>query len=138
MAENETNGVSGWTGWITFAVIILVMEGIFHFMAGFVALFQEDVYKVAAGNVWVFDYSAWGWIHIIGGALALLAAGSLMKGNMFGRIFAVLVAVLSATANMAFVPVYPIWSLTMVAVCFLIIWAVIVHGKDVKALATEV
>lgn len=123
---------SGWMGWIGFAAIMLALVGIFHMIAGFVALFQEDVYTVTDNAVWVFDYSQWGWIHIIGGLLAFLAAGSLLQGNMYGRVIAVLVAMASVVANMAFVPIYPIWSLLMVTVGILVIWAVMVHGGELQ------
>lgn len=124
--------MSGWTGWVGFAAIMLALIGIFHVIAGFVALFQEDLYLIAPSSVWMFDYSQWGWIHIFAGLLAFLAAGSLAQGNMYGRIVAVLVAMGSVVANMLFVPVYPIWSLMMVTIGVLVIWAVIVHGKELK------
>ena len=128
----QTKADSGWTGWVVFASIMLAIMGIFHMIAGFVALFQEDVYAITPNYVWVFDYSQWGWIHIFGGLLAFIAAGSLLKGNMFGRVVAVLVTMASVIANMAFVPIYPIWSIMMVVLGILVIWAVVVHGKDLK------
>lgn len=131
MAKQSNN--DGWMGWIGFAAIMLALVGIFHMITGFVALFQQDVYTVTANNVWVFDYSQWGWIHIIGGLLAFVAAGSLAQGHMYGRIVAVLVAMASVVANMAFIPVYPIWSLLMVFIGVMVIWAVVVHGKELKA-----
>ncbi|USN95566.1 MAG: hypothetical protein H6793_00135 [Candidatus Nomurabacteria bacterium] len=123
---------SGWTGWIGFASIVLAIVGVFHIIAGFVALFQNDVYAVTNNAVWMFDYSQWGWIHTIGGVLAFLAAGSLAQGHMYGRIVAVLVATGSVIANMLFVPVYPIWSIMMVTIGVLVIWAVTVHGKEMR------
>lgn len=131
MAE-KGNTNDGWMGWIGFAVMMLALVGIFHMIAGLVALFQEDVYTVTANAVWVFDYSQWGWIHIVGGLLAFLAAGSLAQGHMYGRFVAVLVAMASVVANMAFVPVYPIWSLMMATLGVFVIWAVMVHGGELK------
>lgn len=131
MAKQD-NTSSGWVGWIGFAAIMLAIVGVFHMIAGFVALFQKDVYTVTGNGVWVFDYSQWGWIHIIGGLLAFLAAGSLARGGMFGRVIAVIVATASIVANMAFVPIYPIWSLMMATIGVLVIWAVTVHGGELK------
>ncbi len=111
-----------------------MLAGVFHIIAGFVALFQEDVYVAAPNALWVFDYSQWGWIHILGGFLALVASGSLMQGKGFGRTIAILVAMASAIANMAFVPVYPVWSLMIIVIDVLVIWAVAVHGGEMKEL----
>src|SRR5690606_22220403 len=123
---------SGWTGWIGFAAILLGLAGVFHIIAGSVALFQQDVYTITPNAVWLFDYSQWGWVHIIAGVLALLAASSLAQGHMYGRIVAVWFAVGSVIANMAFVPVAPVWSLLMITLGVLVIWAVTVHGKELK------
>jgi hypothetical protein len=128
----QNNTDTGWMGWIGFAALMLALVGIFHMIAGFVALFQEDIYGVTANAVYVFDYSQWGWIHIFGGLLAFLAAGSLAQGYMYGRIVAVLVAMASVVVNMAFVPIYPIWSIMMVIVGMLVIWAVVIHGKELR------
>lgn len=136
MAKSQ-NGleVTGWVGWVGFASFMLVLTGFFSLVAGFVALFKDTVYiHGATGTVWVLDYTQWGWIHVALGLLALLAAASLAKGNMYGRIFAVLLALVSAVANMAFVPEYPVWSILVIAVDVLVIYAVTVHGKEVKNL----
>lgn len=131
MAKN--NEVSGWVGWIGFASFMLLLGGVFALLAGFVALFKETVvYHAPSSTAWVLTYHQWGWTHIILGILAILAAGSLMAGNMYGRIFAVLIALLSAFANMAFVPVYPVWSIMIIVVDILVIYAVTVHGGELK------
>jgi len=130
----QNNSATGWVGWIGFASLMMMLAGIFHIIAGFVALFQEDVFVASPNALWVFDYSQWGWIHILGGLLALLAAGSLMQGKLFGRTMVILVAMFSAIANMAFVPVYPVWSLMIVTIDLLVIWAVSVHGGEMKDL----
>ena len=128
----KQSNASGWMGWIGFAAMMLALIGIFHMIAGFAALFKDDLYAVTAHGTWLFDYSQWGWIHILGGLLAFIGATSLAQGNMYGRVVAVLVAMASIVANMAFVPVYPVWSLMMVTVGVLVIWAVMVHGGELK------
>lgn len=132
MATKKNQEVSGWVGWVAFASVMLYVSGLFHMIAGFVALFKNEVYVVSPNNVWALDYTQWGWIHILGGALAIWAAGSLMSGKAFGRTAAVVVAILSASANMLFVPIYPIWSLIIITVDVLVIYAVVVHGGELK------
>ena len=128
---------TGWVGWVGFGAAMLGLVGIFHMLAGFVALFQEDVFFLTNQAVWIFDSSQWGWIHLGGGLLALLAAGSLLRGNMFGRVLAVIVAGLSAVANMAFMPIYPIWSLVILTIDVLVIYAVIAHGRELQDMEEE-
>ncbi len=133
MKDNNSE-VSGWVGWVGFAGIMLYLAGFFHLIEGFVALFKDTVYVVGEKNLWAFDYTQWGWFHIIGGIILILAAGSLVSGKGFGRTVAVLAALGSASLNMLFVPVYPIWSIISISICVLVIYAVIVHGGDVKKL----
>lgn len=127
--------VTGWVGWIAFASLLLYISGFFSIFTGFIALFKHTVfYHAASDTFYVLNYSQWGWVHIGVGLLALIAAASLAKGNYFGRTVAVVLAVISLLANMAFVPIYPLWSIIIMIVDVLVIYAVTVHGKEVKKL----
>jgi hypothetical protein len=133
MAQNKTNEVTGWVGWVAFAGFMMLFLGIMHLVVGFAALFKEDVLLVTDGSVWLFDYSVWGWLHMLGAALVVWAGSSLLAGKMYGRIMAAFLALGSAAINAAFIPVYPIWSILMIVLNVFIIWAVIVHGDEMKA-----
>lgn len=130
---NEAQKSGGWAGWIYFAGLMMLMVGLFQAVAGFVALFKEDVYLVGGGQVAFFDYSEWGWIHLTWGIIVALSSFSLMAGQMWGRILAVFLAIMSAMANFAFLPAYPIWSTIIITIDILIIYAITVHGKELKA-----
>lgn len=123
---------TGWVGWIFFAGMLLLVVGLFQSIAGFVALFQEDMYLVTASNLLVFDYSQWGWIHILWGIILILSSFSLMAGQLWGRIFGVFLASVSALANFAFMPAYPVWSMIIIAMDILIIYAITVHGGETR------
>lgn len=129
-----TTRQTGWVGWIAFAAAMLVMLGFFHIIQGLVALFRNEEVFVAGSSRLVVsvDYTGWGWTHIIGGAIAILIGACLMAGQMWARIVAVLVALASAMVNIAFLPAYPIWSALMIGVDILVIWAVTVHGSEMK------
>lgn len=131
MSKNNEGG-SGWLGWVGFASIMLLLMGAFSALAGFVALFKDTVVYGASGAVWVLSYTQWGWVHIIAGLLAILAATSLASGHMYGRVIAILVALLSAIVNMAFIPVYPFWSIMVIAIDVMVIYAVSVHAGELK------
>jgi hypothetical protein len=138
--ENSRSGTApdrryqtGWVGWVVFAGFMLVLLGSFHIIQGLVAVFRDEVFLVGPkGLVVNVDYTAWGWTHIIGGALAILVGACLLAGQMWARVVAVIVAMLSAIANIIFLPAYPVWSTIMVAIDVLVIWAVTVHGSEIK------
>ena len=124
---------SGWVGWITFAAVMMIMLGCFHAIQGLVALFDDQKFLVVNDELIVtVDYTAWGWVHLIGGIIVALAGISLFAGRTWARVVAVIAAMLSAIVNIAFLSAYPIWSATMIALDILIIWAVTVHGGEMK------
>ena len=57
----------------------------------------------------------WGWITLIIAILQLAAAAGILAGNQLARWFAVAVLALNATDMMFFVPAYPFWALTIIA-----------------------
>lgn len=130
--DSHKSKPTGWVGWIFFAGMLMLVVGLFQTIAGFVALFQEEMYLVTSNNLLVFDYSQWGWVHLLWGLILMLSSFSLMAGQMWGRIFGVFLAVVSAIANFAFLPAYPVWSMIIIAMDVLIIYAITVHGRETR------
>jgi hypothetical protein len=125
--------MTGWVGWIGFAGAMMVLLGIFHVIDGLVALFRDEVFLTTRSGLIVnVDYTTWGWVHLIGGVLILLAGIGLFTGNIAARILAVVLAMLSAIVNLGFLSAYPVWSTIMIAVDILVIWALTVHGGELR------
>ena len=53
-------------------------------------------------------------------------------GTSLARTVGVIIAGLSAIANFAFLPYYPVWAITVIAIDVTIIWALTAHGRDVE------
>jgi hypothetical protein len=131
MARSSQNtDVSGWVGWVFFGGFMMLLAGFFQTIAGLAALFKDEVYVVAPDALVSLDYTQWGWIHLLLGVVLMISAGSLFSGNMWGRFVGVVLALLSAVANFAFVSSYPFWSLTIIVIDVLIIYAIMVHGNE--------
>ncbi len=129
----QATGMTAWVGWIAFAGTMMVMVGAFHLIQGLVALFNDEVYLVGkSGLVLHLDYTAWGWIHIIGGIIVAGAGFALFTGQIWARTLGVVVAMISAFVNIGFLSAYPIWSAMMIAIDVLVIWALIVHGGELR------
>jgi hypothetical protein len=125
----ETSGVA--VGFTIFAAVILMMIGVFHAIAGLVAIFENEFFVVSSNYLFELDVTAWGWIHLIGGAVVLAAGFGLMNGAVWARSIGVLVAAISGIANFLWLPYYPVWSALMIAFAVLVIWALTVHGRDI-------
>jgi hypothetical protein len=124
---------SGWANWVVFAGVMLVVLGCFHAIDGLVALFRDKYYVVRpSGLVVHVNYTARGWAHIVLGIVALATGAGLLRGNAVARLAAVVVAVVSAIVNLAFISAEPAWSLIVITLDVIIIYAVIVHGEELR------
>ena len=124
---------TGWVGWIVFAAVMMIMVGILHAIEGFVALFKDSYYVVRqSGLVITMDYTAWGWTHLILGLVIAGTGAALFTGRVWARTIGVIVAGLSILANFTFSNAYPLWSITIIAVDILVIYALTVHGREIR------
>jgi hypothetical protein len=115
-----------------FAGVMMIVLGIWQVIAGLAALFEDAFYVATPNYILELDVTTWGWIHLILGTVVALAGFSLSTGATWGRVVGVLVAAVSATANFLFIPYYPIWSIAMVTVAVFVIYALIVHGGEMR------
>jgi hypothetical protein len=122
--EPEEPPVSGWVmGGIVFAATVLVMVGIFHVIAGLVAIIDDDFYRVRRDYTFDLDATGWGWIHLILGIILVVVGFALYARQEWAAISAVVLAGLSAVANFLFIPYYPLWSIVGIALAVWVIWA---------------
>ena len=114
----------------------MVMLGFFQGVTGVVAIFDDEFYLVTeAGLVVSMDYTVWGVLHLVLGIFAFAAGYAVMKGRTWGRAIGIILAVASAVANMAFIAAYPVWSILIIALDVVIIYALAVHGREAQAYA---
>ncbi len=115
-------------GLIVFALVLLLVLGCLNLIDGIAAVANSHVF--IANSHFVFgDLRTWGWITLILGALQLLAAAGVAAGNQLARWFAVAVIGLNAIDQMFFIPAYPFWSLTIIAVDVVALWGLCAYGS---------
>lgn len=129
---NKSNEVTGWVGWVFFAGFMMILGGFFQAIAGLVALFNDTWLVVSSEQLLVLDLTQWGWVHLILGIVVLIAGFSVMQGSTWARTVGVMVAVLSALAWMTAINIYPLWGMMIIVVDILIIYALTVHGGELK------
>ena len=122
---------AGAVGWTMFAGIMLIMIGFFHALAGFTGILKDEFYAVTPNYILKFDATTWGWIHLIGGVIVVLAGFGVFKGAVWARTVGVIIAVISALVSFAWIPVYPIWGILVIAIDVAVIWALTAHGRDI-------
>ncbi|HEX6422967.1 MAG TPA: hypothetical protein VFZ79_05775 [Acidimicrobiales bacterium] len=121
---------TGWVGWIFFAAVMMIIAGALNAIHGLVAILNDE--WVVWGNRadLYIDLTTWGWVHLVIGIAVLLAGFGLLSGNVLARAVAVLVASVSIVANFLFIPAYPVWALTVIAIDVFVIYALTAHGRE--------
>lgn len=123
---------SGWTGWVAFAAIMLMISGTLTGINGFLGVIHHN------WSMWNNDgapYGSvyfWGWWTLFVGAVVFAIGAALLRGSMFARTVAVLVAAGSLISQFISLNIAPLWSLTVIIIDLLVIWAVVMHGKEMK------
>jgi hypothetical protein len=122
-----------WAGWVAFAGLLLMTIGVFQVTQGLVALFDDGFYAVGPNRLVVeVDYNVWGWVHIGLGVIGGLVGLGLLVGNLAARIAGVVIAFLSALVNVAFTSAHPLWSAMVIIMNIIVIYAIIVHGRELE------
>ena len=125
---------TGWTGWVTFGAMMLIMVGSFQVLMGVTALFESGYYAVPTRDLLVnVDYTAWGWAHILLGAVAVAAAVGLLAGRMWARVVAIALVVVSSVVQLAFLAAAPVWSVIVITLQVLVVYAIAMHGEEVQS-----
>jgi hypothetical protein len=133
-AYDEAPPPTAWTGWVVFASAMMFLLGCFQAVQGLVAIFDEGFYHVTEGGLVIdVDYTVWGWVHLFLGALIIISGVGVLTGNLAARAVGVLLAGLSAIVNLAFIEAYPVWSVLIITIDVLVIYALTVHGRVLRS-----
>lgn len=132
MAVRDHGGVLA-HGVQTFAGILLVIAGVFQLIQSIAALVNDRYLVVLPNYVFSVDLTAWGWIHLVLG-LVLAAVGTfLLLGQTWARVAGIVVASISALINFSWLPHSPLWSILVIAIDILVIWALASGSRESAA-----
>jgi hypothetical protein len=115
-------------GLVLFASVMLVIIGCFNLIYGIAAIANSHVFTANAHYVFG-NLRSWGWITLVIGVLQLTAAAGVLAGNQLARWYGVAVLALSAIDQMFFVPAYPFWSLTIIAMDVVALYGLCAYGS---------
>jgi hypothetical protein len=126
-------GAAFWSGWILFAGIMMLLIGAYNLLQGLAAIFSDDYYLVAEEELLVFDFTAWGWIMLAWGVVLCLVGFGLAAGRPWSRWAGIVVVGLNAVAQAAFLSAFPLWSILVVGLCVLVLFALAARWDEAQA-----
>jgi len=129
----ETFTAATGSGWVTFGGYLLFVVGIFHVIDGISALSKAHVFH---------DYGLfanirfWGVVLLILGGLGIFAGYAILNRTASGRVIGIVLAGIGILAQLMFSSANEFWSLIMVAMWSMILYALIVHGNEFSSSST--
>jgi hypothetical protein len=116
--------------WATFAAVMFLIVGIFNVIDGIAAISKDRHFR--ADELIVGSLALWGVILLIVGALQLLTTFLIYRRSPAGQMLGVILAVLNAVAALFFLGAYPIWSLIILVLDGVVIYALTVYGESLE------
>jgi len=130
---SDDSASTGWTGWVAFGGIMMILIGVFEAIEGLVALFKDDYFLVTKNGLLVTtNFTAWGWTHIVLGAIVAAVGFGVLAGQTWARVVGIGLVMVNAIVNIAFLAAYPVWSTIIITLDVFVIYALAVHGREMQ------
>jgi hypothetical protein len=112
------------TGGMIFAAVLMVVIGLFQILEGIAAISLGGTFVDPAGFAYRVNNTAFGWIQLVIGIVAIAAGLALFTGRLWARAVVIAMAAISAIANFFYLPYAPVWSFVIMALDVFVVWAV--------------
>ena len=109
------------------AAVLMILVGVLGITQGAAAIAKDEVYALVGTYVYKFSLTTWGWLHLVAGALVLLAGLALFTGSVLARALGIALTALVVFANLLALPYQPAWSAVMIGSGVFAIWALFHH-----------
>jgi hypothetical protein len=121
-------------GRVVFAAVLLLIVGTINIIYGIGSLDDANVF-VNDKRFILTNLNTLGWVLIILGIIQLTAGFSLMAGNTYGRVLAIIGGTLGAVGALFSIGgSNPWWSLIVFALCVYVVHGIIVFGEDERTI----
>ncbi|GEL19780.1 DUF7144 family membrane protein [Pseudonocardia asaccharolytica] len=140
MAEQVVDGrgpaAASWArGLARFAGLVMAVLGVLHIVAGTSALVRGEITAPGAHQVFSIGVVAWGWVHIVVGALVGLAGMAVISGQLWGRVVGIVLVVVSIVVSFLSLSHHPGWSIVGIGLAVAVAWALCVFDEEASAAA---
>jgi hypothetical protein len=121
------------TGRVAFAATLLLIVGTLNIIYGIGALDGANIFTDDRRYI-LTNLNTLGWVLILLGVIQLAGGFSLIAGNAFGRIIAIVGGSLGAIGALLSVGgSYPWWSLGIFLLCVYVVHGIFIFGEDERA-----
>jgi hypothetical protein len=122
-------GVIEGGGWLFFSGTILGLAGIMRLLDGFWSLrYHGSLPDNLQDGILGDNLKTYGWLWIAVGVVLILASFLVLTGSELARFVGLFAAAFLGISAIVWMPYYPIWSLTYVAIAILVFYGLAAYG----------
>jgi len=122
----ETKG----EGWLIFAAIVLGIGGIMRiFDAIWAFRYHGIIPDNLQGALFGTSLKTYGWVYLVVGIVLILCAFGVVARSQVSRWIGIVAGAIAAISAIWWMPYYPVWSLTYIALGVLVVYGLAAHGS---------
>ena len=116
-------------GWVIFASIVLGVAGIMRiFDAIWAWRYHGAIPNDLEAAVFGHSLKTYGWVYFIVAIILLGSSFGVVSGSEFSRWIGIIAGGILAISSIWWMPYYPIWSLTYIAIGVLVVYGLAAYG----------
>jgi hypothetical protein len=120
-------------GWVIFASIVLGVAGIMRiFDAIWAFRYHGAVPQNLEDALFGTSLKTYGWVYLIVGIILILCSLAVLGRSQLGRWVGIAAGAIGAISAIWWMPYYPIWSLTYIALGVFVIYALATYGAPAE------
>ena len=112
-------------GMTAVAAALMMLSGIWNFLEGLAAIIRGSYFIVLPHYAYNISGHGWGWFHLILGVVVFAAGCALFTDAAWARVTGVVLAAISTLVNFLYIPYSPVWSIAVIIIDLVIIWALV-------------
>jgi hypothetical protein len=124
-----------WSGWIGFAGLMMMIIGAIDFFEGLIAVIRKEYYAFTPQGLIIFNTTTWGWLAMIFGIVLFLVGIGLTGGAGWARWVGIILISVNLLGQLGWLgnSQTPIWTLTVVALQIIVLYALTARWQDAGA-----
>lgn len=133
----NTQASRAWTGWVFFAAVLMMIIGAINVFEGIVGLIYRDRTVVVQNRLYVVNLTGWALTLVVFGGVLVVVGIGLFTARPWARWTAVAIVALHAIFQVGWLDAYPLWSILMLALDVVVLYALVARWSDMKRTSDE-
>ena len=129
----RTGGATAWSGWVTFAALLLVLLGAMNGFQGFLALFDDGYFVAGQDQLVLVSYEAWGALLLLWGGILMVVGAGLNARRSWARWAAIFVVMFDVILQIGFLPSMPLLAIALIALDVIVLFALTARWDEAQA-----